>query len=512
MSDFSIVIPTIGRPSLAALLTSLSSCAGPRPTAVVVVDDRPAPATDPLDLPAPGWLSGVTSSRRSGGRGPAAARNVGWPACDTEWVVFLDDDVLVTESWLRDLRADLDAASPGIDGSQAVLEVPMPEHRAPTDWERNTAGLAAAQWITADMAYRRSALSAVGGFDERFPRAFREDADLALRVVARGGRIERGTRRTIHPVRPAGWRVSVDQQRGNADDALMARLHGRHWYERAGAARGARNAHLATTATATLALLAAASRRPRGCALASALWAALTARFTWARIAPGPRTGGEIARMVVTSVLIPPMASWHWVRGLIRHRGARPWVPPVEGVLFDRDGTLVHDVPYNGRPDLVDVIDGVPEAVARLRAAGVKTAVITNQSGVARGLISMAEVEQVNARVDELVGPFDAWQVCPHGEDDGCSCRKPAPGMVLAASQHLGIPAARCVVVGDTAADVAAGTAAGAAAAVLVPNAATRPEEVRAAVYRAPSVTAVVDAVLAGNLAGRVGASPRPAR
>jgi histidinol-phosphate phosphatase family protein len=512
MSDFSIVIPTIGRPSLAALLTSLSSCEGDRPAAVVVVDDRPDAAADPLELPAPGWLSGVTTSRRSGGRGPAAARNVGWQSCDTEWVVFLDDDVLVTPSWLRDLCADLDGASPATDGSQAVLEVPRSKDRAPTDWERNTAGLASAQWITADMAYRRSALAAVGGFDERFPRAFREDADLALRVVARGGRIDCGTRRTIHPVRPAGWRVSVDQQRGNADDALMARLHGRDWYERAGASRGARNAHLATTAAAASAVLAVAGRRWRSGALAGALWAALTARFTWARIAPGPRTAGEIGRMALTSVLIPPTATWHWVRGIVRHRAAGPWVPPVEGVLFDRDGTLVHDVPYNGRPELVDVIDGVPEAVARLRAAGVKTAVITNQSGVARGLVSLAEVEQVNARVDELVGPFDAWQVCPHGEDDGCSCRKPAPGMVLAASQHLGVPTARCVVVGDTAADVAAGTAAGAAAAVLVPNAATRPEEVRAAEHSAPSVTAVVDAVLARTLDGRVGASAGPPR
>ena len=82
--------------------------------------------------------------------------------------------------------------------------VPLPTDRRPTDWERNTAGLAGASWITADMAYRRTALEAVNGFDERFPRAYREDADLALRSADRLAAAARaGAPRSTPSDRPA---------------------------------------------------------------------------------------------------------------------------------------------------------------------------------------------------------------------------------------------------------------------------------------------------------------------
>jgi D-glycero-D-manno-heptose 1,7-bisphosphate phosphatase len=149
----------------------------------------------------------------------------------------------------------------------------------------------------------------------------------------------------------------------------------------------------------------------------------------------------------------------------------------ARAVLFDRDGTLVHDVPYNRDPDLVAPVDGAREVVEELRARGVATGVVSNQSGLARGLITPDELVAVNARVDDLVGPFDTWQVCPHGPGDGCACRKPAPGLVLAAAAALEVDPADCVVIGDIGADVGAALAAGARA-VLVPTPVTRPEEV----------------------------------
>lgn len=192
--------------------------------------------------------------------------------------------------------------------------------------------------------------------------------------------------------------------------------------------------------------------------------------------------------MVVTSVAIPPLASWHWLTGRVNHRGAAPWrdsIPDpaaahVAAVLFDRDGTLIEDVPYNGDPTRVRPRPGVADALARLRGAGVRTGVVTNQSGVARGLLSPDQVSAVNERVDALLGPFDTWQVCPHDDADGCTCRKPRPGMVQAASDALGVPARRCVVVGDTGADVSAAHAAGAVG-ILVPNDATLPSEIEGA-------------------------------
>jgi histidinol-phosphate phosphatase family protein len=307
----------------------------------------------------------------------------------------------------------------------------------------------------------------------------------------------RGSRETAHPVRPTDRWVSVRTQAGNADDVLMRRLHGPHWRRAAHAPAGRRRRHLVVTAAATIAVAAAARRRPAAASVAAALWAAGTGELAWARIAPGPRDGNEVVTMVLTSVVIPPAATWHWLRGYWRHRTAEPWqaAAPVRAVLFDRDGTLVHDVPYNGDPGAVRPVDGAVEVVQRLRDHGVRTGVVTNQSGVARGLLTEDDVRRVNARVDDLFGGFDVWEVCPHQEADRCRCRKPAPGMVLDAAARLGVAAGEVVVVGDIGADVRAAQAAGARA-VLVPTAQTRPDEIESAPVVARNLADAVRMVL----------------
>jgi histidinol-phosphate phosphatase family protein len=207
--------------------------------------------------------------------------------------------------------------------------------------------------------------------------------------------------------------------------------------------------------------------------------------------------------MAATSVLLPPVATWHWLAGWVRlprlladsARAPRPAAPSPRAVLFDRDGTLVADVPYNGDPQRVVVMPGAREAVERLRAAGVATAVVSNQSGVARGLIRVEQVEAVNRRVEELLGPLGPWMVCLHGPGDGCRCRKPGPGLIEAAAGALGVEPGECVVIGDIGADVEAARAAGARA-VLVPTAVTRAEEVAAAPVVAADLVAAVELVL----------------
>jgi histidinol-phosphate phosphatase family protein len=244
-------------------------------------------------------------------------------------------------------------------------------------------------------------------------------------------------------------------------------------------------------------------------------------------VAPGPRTPREVATMAATSALIPPAAVAHWLRGRLRVARmdgpapqptlgpeavgvpspaagaagpAGPAAPDDPGlpaaILFDRDATLIVDVPYNGDPALVQPLPGAREALDRVRAAGIPIGVVSNQSGVARGRITPEQVRAVNARVAELLGPFDDWQWCPHGPDDGCTCRKPRPGMVLAAARALGVAPERCAVVGDIGADVAAAAAAGARG-VLVPTPITRGDEVAAAREVAPTIGAAVDLLLA---------------
>jgi D-glycero-D-manno-heptose 1,7-bisphosphate phosphatase len=171
----------------------------------------------------------------------------------------------------------------------------------------------------------------------------------------------------------------------------------------------------------------------------------------------------------------------------------------IDAVLCDRDGTLVEDVPYNGDPALVRPRPTVHRGLRRLRVAGLRTGIVSNQSGVARGLITPADVERVHQRVDELLGPFDVTLWCPHGPEDGCRCRKPAPGMVLDAAARLGTVPARCALVGDIQADMDAAAAARAWG-ILVPNSRTRLEEVRSAPTRARSFDAAADLILARTL------------
>ncbi|MCT2583483.1 D-glycero-alpha-D-manno-heptose-1,7-bisphosphate 7-phosphatase [Actinophytocola gossypii] len=149
-------------------------------------------------------------------------------------------------------------------------------------------------------------------------------------------------------------------------------------------------------------------------------------------------------------------------------------------VLFDRDGTLVEDVPYNGDPGLVRPVPGARDALELLRSEHVATGIVTNQSGIGRGLLTVGDVHRVHARMEQLLGPFDDFRFCPHLPDSGCVCRKPAPGMVLDACAALGVRPRACVVIGDIAADLAAATAAGALA-IMVPTPVTRPDEIAAA-------------------------------
>lgn len=166
-------------------------------------------------------------------------------------------------------------------------------------------------------------------------------------------------------------------------------------------------------------------------------------------------------------------------------------------VLFDRDGTLIVDVPYCADPRQVRPVPAAREALALLRAARVPVGVVTNQSGIGRGLFAAGAADAVNREVDRLLGPFDVWRVCPHRPDDGCGCRKPKPGMVLSAAAELGLAPQRVVVIGDIGADVEAAAAAGATG-VLVPTPVTRPEEVRTAAIVRPDLTSAVRYLLAG--------------
>jgi D-glycero-D-manno-heptose 1,7-bisphosphate phosphatase len=139
---------------------------------------------------------------------------------------------------------------------------------------------------------------------------------------------------------------------------------------------------------------------------------------------------------------------------------------PRRAVFLDRDGVINHAVVLNGKPyppptvEEFTLHDGVPEAIERLRAAGLWIVVVTNQPDVATGKQRRDVVEAMHARLASAA-LFDAIQVCFHSASDGCDCRKPKPGMLMKAADEGQIDLRRSFMVGDRWVDVAAGRAAG---------------------------------------------------
>jgi glycosyltransferase involved in cell wall biosynthesis len=346
-----VVVPTVGRPSLTALLQALGRASGPRPVEVLVVDDRP----DGGDLTAflPGDDVLPVRVLRSGGRGPAAARNVGWRHARTEWVSFLDDDVLPDDDWPARLAEDLAGLAADVAASQGRVRVPLPADRRATDWERLTAGLADARWITADISYRRSALVRVGGFDERFPRAFREDADLALRVEDDGGRLVVGDRWITHPVRPVDDWVSLRSQAGNADDPLMTRLTDATGTSAPGRSGGGRGTSRYRSAASALALPRRRRRwPPRG---GAAGWR--RRRAAWGDRAPARATAPRCA--ACADQVRDPAAPLATRCGAVAAPGGDAWRGAPDLVLLDRTARWVTTSPTT-RPALCPAVDGRP--------------------------------------------------------------------------------------------------------------------------------------------------------
>ncbi len=157
---------------------------------------------------------------------------------------------------------------------------------------------------------------------------------------------------------------------------------------------------------------------------------------------------------------------------------------------MDRDGTLIDDVGYPSRPEDVRLLPGAAKALSRFGAAGYKRIVISNQSGIGRGLITQAQATAVHERLLAVLAEegveIDATYYCPHAPDERCSCRKPSPELILQAVREFDLDPSRSFMIGDKPSDVEAGVRAGCRTILL----SSRPTAAR------PGVEA--DAVVAG--------------
>lgn len=318
----SVVVPTCGRPTLLhrCLLALMRQRMPAASYEIIVADDGHSDATQALvrrlgALHRNGPPPRYTRSPHPRG-GPAGARNAGWRAAGAPVIAFTDDDTIPSRGWLAE---GLRAMEPGIDSVTGRTQVPLPS--APTDWQRNTAGLERGEFITANCFVRREALEEIGGFDERYRRPWREDSDLHFAMLERGMQIVRAPGALVmHPVREAPWGVSTKIQRNVYFDALLYKKHPRLYRARISAGPPLRYYFaIGALGVGIAGLLAGA---PLLALAGGAAWLAWTAGFAAYRLRHTSRRPRHIAEMLYTSALIPPLAIYWRIAGALHFRVA----------------------------------------------------------------------------------------------------------------------------------------------------------------------------------------------
>ncbi len=134
--------------------------------------------------------------------------------------------------------------------------------------------------------------------------------------------------------------------------------------------------------------------------------------------------------------------------------------------FLDRDGTLNFDPGYLSRPDDLRLMPKVAESLLQLKHAGFLLVVVSNQSGLARGLIQPEELQAIHAQMNVILrreagAEIDEFVICPHHPDEGCACRKPSPALLLQTAQKRSIAMERTVMIGDKLSDIGSGRRAG---------------------------------------------------
>ncbi len=331
----SAVVPTYKRPELLhrCLTALVEQDIAPTAYEIIIVDDA-ACAETRQEIEA--WAARLEESGHTlryipvtGTHGPAAARNAGWRAAAGEIIAFTDDDCLPDAGWLR---AGIAAFTADVIGVSGRLIVPL--RYMPTDYEHNAAQLANAEFVTANCFYRRECLAAIGGFDERFTAAWREDSDLIFNLMQcyscgwKESRMDGNDRSgpfihapdaiVVHPIRSAPWGVSLKQQRKSMFNALLYKKHPAlyrqkiqstppwHYYGMLGAQ--------------IICVFGLIGKKRSFAFIIACLWVFLLGRFFLHRLSHTSRRPSHVAEMFITSLLIPPLAIYWRIRGAIKYR------------------------------------------------------------------------------------------------------------------------------------------------------------------------------------------------
>jgi glycosyltransferase involved in cell wall biosynthesis len=319
----SVVIPTYRRNQLLLrCLQALKEQTFPaRRTEVIVCDDDADRTTQRLvecfAQSAPFKLQYVAVTNT---QGPAAARNRGWRKATHDVIAFTDDDTIPDPEWLQE-------GFSAISGALAVSgRVVVPLTARPTDYERNESGLERAEFVTANCFVRKAILENLGGFDERFTAAWREDSDLHFQILSsrQSPGLERvrvaPSAKVVHPVRPASWGISIRQQKKSVFNALLFAKHPVLYRRKIES--GPPVPYYINCVAACVAAWGIYAGIETVAGGFAAIWGTTTTRFCLRRLKGTSLSPSHIAEMVVTSAAIPWIAIYWRLVGACKFRVA----------------------------------------------------------------------------------------------------------------------------------------------------------------------------------------------
>jgi GT2 family glycosyltransferase len=320
LREVAVVIPTCLRPALLArVLEALArQTLDPARFEIIVCDDGCDDATHQV-------VRDFTERHRQRGpsvvylpvpatRGPAGARNRGWQHAGAAVIAFTDDDTVPDRRWLE---LGLHHIRAGADAVAGRIDMPLPAD--PTEFQRQLAGLVDAEFVTANCFVRRDALVRLGGFDERYTFAWREDSDLQFALIESGATIARADdTRVLHPLPPSRFGAVVGRQRRSQFDALLYAKHPRLYRARIEPRPPLR--YYAQCVAMLVCIGALLAAWPALALLALAIWAWLTAVLATQRLRGTSHTPRHVAEIVWTSIAMPPLAVFWRLYGAVKFR------------------------------------------------------------------------------------------------------------------------------------------------------------------------------------------------
>ncbi|SOD79353.1 glycosyltransferase family 2 protein [Spirosoma fluviale] len=305
-----VIIPTYKRPALLrnCLIALTQQTLSKETFEVVVVDDGNESAVAELvqEVAKQTGLKARYLGQQKR-QGPAAARNAGWRSARTPFIAFTDDDCLPQPAWLSTALVQF------IRGAQVLtgrVTMPMPEQ--PSHHDKTTALLETAEFVTANLFCRKTVLEQVGGFDERFDIAWREDSDLHFKIIKAGIPILPCPDAVIvHPIRSAPWYAPLRDERKNRYDALLFKEHPVLFRERIPAYKWLVIRYYVSVASLLVGLIGLLIGNSQVVGLGFSLWLLLTLALINERLDNQPITGTTLKAALITS-LVTPFLSVYW--------------------------------------------------------------------------------------------------------------------------------------------------------------------------------------------------------